>query len=229
MNKVLLLHGALGSETQLITLKKALESEGFRVYTLNFSGHGGIPFRESFGIEAFSADVLEFLDSQQIKQVDIFGYSMGGYVALWFALHHPERVRKIITLGTKFDWSPDSAALEVQKLDPEKIAVKVPAFARLLEQRHAPQEWKTLTRKTSAMMLSLGDKPLLDELAIKAIEHPVLILLGDRDDMADKTYTMHVTSTLSKGIYRCLENTPHPIEKVELTLLLNHIQNFFRS
>lgn len=226
MNPVLLLHGALGSETQLMPLKKALESEGFRVYTLNFSGHGGVAFRDLFGIEAFSADVLEFLERNQITQVDIFGYSMGGYVALWFALHHPDKVRKIITLGTKFDWSPSSAELEVRKLDPEKIIIKVPAFARILEQRHTPHDWKLLMRKTTTMMLSLGQNPLLDQQAIKSIEQSVLMLLGDRDDMADKSYTMHVAETLPNGEFLCLENTPHPIEKVDLTVLLNQIGNF---
>ena len=54
-NQILLLHGALGADTQLLQLKTELEKRGHDVYTLNFSGHGGAPFSNSgFGIEVFA-------------------------------------------------------------------------------------------------------------------------------------------------------------------------------
>jgi pimeloyl-ACP methyl ester carboxylesterase len=139
METILLLHGALGSKSQLDPLKATLEAQGLPVYSTNFSGHSGEPFRNDFDIETFSGDMLRFLQENQLQRVHVFGYSMGGYVALWFARNHPEYVGKIVTLGTKFDWSPESAEKEVKKLNPEKIQEKVPAFARILEHRHAPK------------------------------------------------------------------------------------------
>lgn len=109
-NDVLILHGALGSASQLEPLKTALETSGCSIYSMDFSGHGGAAFRDQFGIEQFAADVLQWLDKNSISKVDIFGYSMGGYVALWFAHEHPERVDSIVTLGTKFDWSVELAS-----------------------------------------------------------------------------------------------------------------------
>jgi pimeloyl-ACP methyl ester carboxylesterase len=153
---VLLLHGALGSKTQLEPLKLSAEQEGRSVYSMNFSGHGGEGFRAEFGIEVFADDVLHFLDQHNLQQVDIFGYSMGGYVAVWLAGQHPARIGKVVTLGTKFDWSPDSAQKEVKKLNADKIAEKIPAFARILERRHAPVDWKILMQRTCDMMLRLG-------------------------------------------------------------------------
>jgi pimeloyl-ACP methyl ester carboxylesterase len=224
MNPVLLLHGALGSSSQLEPLKQKLEARGKEVFMLNFSGHSGVPFRGSFGIEIFADDVLTFIDKQNLNRVDIFGYSMGGYVAVWLALKHPERVGKIITLGTKFDWSPESAEQEVRKLNAEKIQEKVPAFARILEHRHAPNDWKELLSKTRDMMLSLGNQPLLTEENLKTIQHEVLICLGDQDDMADRNYSEQVAEWLPNGTFELLENTPHPIEKVELNRLVELIE-----
>jgi pimeloyl-ACP methyl ester carboxylesterase len=224
MNPVLLLHGALGSSSQLEPLKQKLEARGKEVFMLNFSGHSGVPSRGSFGIEIFADDVLTYLERQQLNQVDIFGYSMGGYVAVWLALKHPERVGKIITLGTKFDWSPESAEQEVRKLNAEKIQEKVPAFARILEHRHAPNDWKELLSKTRDMMLSLGNQPLLTEENLKTIQHEVLICLGDQDDMADRNYSEQVAEWLPNGTFELLENTPHPIEKVELNRLVELIE-----
>ncbi|MBX2968655.1 MAG: alpha/beta fold hydrolase [Cyclobacteriaceae bacterium] len=224
MNPVLLLHGALGSSSQLESLQQKLVAQGRNVFMLNFSGHSGVPFRGSFGIEIFADDVLAFLDKQNLNRVDVFGYSMGGYVAVWLALKHPERVGKITTLGTKFDWSPASAEQEVRKLNAEKILEKVPAFARILEHRHAPNDWKELLSKTRDMMLSLGNQPLLTEENLKALKHEILICLGDQDDMADRNYSEQIANCFQNGTFELLENTPHPIEKVELNRLVELIE-----
>ena len=223
MNPILLLHGALGSLTQLGPLKNLLEQAGREVCSMNFSGHSGAPFREAFDIETFSDDVLQFLDRHRLNKVDIFGYSMGGYVAVWLAHTHAGRVGKIVTLGTKFDWSPESASMEVRKLNVEKILEKIPAFARILEHRHAPNDWKELLLKTSDMMLSLGNQPLITDRTLQSIQHEVVILLGDQDDMADREYSKRVADVLSKGTFRLLENTSHPIEKVELNKLAPYL------
>ena len=227
MNPLLILHGALGSASQLDPVKTFLESNGMIIHSLNFSGHGGASFQSDFGIDRFAEDTFHYLEHHQLKQVDIFGYSMGGYVAFWLAQKHPDRVGRILTLGTKFDWSEESAAKEVKKLNPEKIHEKIPAFARILEHRHAPNDWKELLNKTAGMMLSLGQSPLLTKEVLHTIPHPTLICLGDQDDMADRNYSEQVATFLPAGNFKLLEATPHPIEKVSEEKLLDLI-GFFR-
>jgi pimeloyl-ACP methyl ester carboxylesterase len=220
MDPILLLHGALGAQSQLGPLKAVLEKQGRTVYSLDFSGHAGVPFSASgFSIETFAEDIFLFLKRRNIPKADIFGYSMGGYVAVWLAYIYPQKVGRIITLGTKFDWSEASAERETKKLDPEKIAIKVPAFARVLERRHAPNNWKELLHKTSAMMTELGKNPLLSEDILKSIPHKITVCLGDTDDMADRAYSEAVAGLLPHGDFRLLENTPHPIEKVDTDML----------
>lgn len=189
---------------------------GRTVFSMNFSGHSQRPFEYEFGIAQFTNDVLHFLDKHHQQRVAIFGYSMGGYVALWFAHRHPDRVDRIVTLGTKFDWDPVSAQRECRKLNAEKIEEKVPAFARILQTRHSPELWKKLLSETADMMLSLGDHPLLTDKILTTLNNPVTIALGDEDDMADRAYSEHVAATLPHGQFILFENTPHPIEKVEL-------------
>jgi pimeloyl-ACP methyl ester carboxylesterase len=223
MIPLIILHGALGSKVQLEPVKNHFALSGREVYSLNFSGHGGAAFESAFGIEQFAQDVASFFKTNNIQHADIFGYSMGGYVALWFAYLYPEQVSEIITLGTKFDWSPESAEKEVKKLNAEKILEKVPAFARILEHRHSPNDWKVLLSKTSEMMLGLGRSPLLTPEVLKSIKTNALILLGDQDDMADKNYSEEVAKWLPNGNFKALVNTPHPIEKVNLEYLSNEL------
>ena len=85
MNQILLLHEALGRIQQLSPLKHRLTNKGFSVFELDFSGHGGKPFRPAFGIEQFADEVDEFVKYNQLDSFSIFGYNMRGYVALWYA------------------------------------------------------------------------------------------------------------------------------------------------
>jgi pimeloyl-ACP methyl ester carboxylesterase len=228
MRPILLLHGALGATSQLDPLKLSLEDSGYQVYSLNFSGHAGVPFKKEFGIQAFANEVLEFLNANKLTQVDIFGYSMGGYVALWLALQQPYRIGSIATLGTKFDWSQVSAEKETRKLDPQKIKLKVPVFAKVLQHRHAPNDWEELLKRTSAMMLDLGKNPLLNDEILAQIRNEVFIMLGDEDDMADLICTAKISELLPHARFLLLENTPHPIEKVDINCLSRLLVDFFK-
>lgn len=221
---ILLLHGALGAQTQLQPLRQLLEDSNKEVFTMNFSGHNGIPFSSNgFGIEIFAEDIHHFLKQRKIEHCDIFGYSMGGYVALWFAYRYPSVLRNIITLGSKFDWSPESAEREIKKLNPELIQEKVPAFARLLEHRHAPNNWKELIHRTSVMMHELGQSPLLTQSIVSTIDQRCVVLLGDHDDMADRQFSEQIAGWLPRGEFHLLKETPHPIEKVNLEILIKWI------
>jgi pimeloyl-ACP methyl ester carboxylesterase len=117
-------------------------------------------------------------------------------------------------MGTKFDWDPVSARREVGKLDVDKIIEKVPAFARLLEHRHLPNDWRELIARTGEMMLQLGEHPLLTEDILATVKNDVEIWLGDRDDMADREYSQRVAKILPNAQFKLLPDTPHAVEKL---------------
>ena len=171
MQHILFLHGAIGAKDQFGPLKEKFKSD-FNIHTLNFSGHGGTLMPELFSIETFANDVINYLKENNIERANIFGYSMGGYVALYMAKHHPEKVSKIFTLATKFLWTPEIAQREIKMLEPEKIEEKIPAFAEVLSKRHAPNDWKMVLQKTSSMMIALGNTSSLNLSDYETIEQP---------------------------------------------------------
>ncbi|MGB4853668.1 MAG: alpha/beta fold hydrolase, partial [Ignavibacteria bacterium] len=116
---ILMLHGAIGSSVQLEPLAELL-TDTFKVNLLNFSGHGGKPVTEEiFSIEMFAKDVLYFIDKGRLEGINIYGYSMGGYVALYIARHYPGKINKIFTTATKFNWNEDTSLKESKFLNPE--------------------------------------------------------------------------------------------------------------
>ena len=226
MQDILLLHGAVGSKDQLVPLSEKLKQQ-YNVHLLSFSGHGGNPLPgQSFSIPLFAEDVYNYVVQNKLQQVNIFGYSMGGYVAMYLALRHPQLVNKIITLGTKFHWDESVASKEVKLLDPDTISSKVPAFADLLKQRHHPEDWKLVLAATKQMLLDLGNNNCLQLQDYAQVHNPCLILLGGNDKMISLEETISVANALPNARFDLLPSTPHPIEQVDLDLLVPLINDF---
>jgi len=229
MTDLLLCHGALGAKDQFEELE-ALLSPTFRVHRFNFSGHGGVPIpEEGFSMENFALDILHYLNEQEIEQADIFGYSMGGYAALTLALQHPNRVRRIATLGTKMAWNPETAAHEQRYLQPSVIEEKIPDFANMLATRHAPVNWKKVVRHSAQMMLDLGNSPVLDQESFEQIQQPVSIGIGALDRMVSREESQQVVEWLPNGTLQVYEHFKHPIEQVEFAILAVYLESFFRA
>ena len=226
MQHLLLLHGAIGAKDQLQPLATAFQDK-YIVHTLNFSGHGGNDFPlEPFSMEVFANDVLHYLQQNNINQANVFGYSMGGYVAMYLAKHHPQLINKVVTLATKFYWDETIASKEIKMLDADTIEQKIPAFATQLQQRHTPQNWKLLLEKTITLLLSLGKNNTLQLEDYTTINTPSLLLLGDRDKMITLDETLAVYKQLPNAQLGMLPNTAHPIEKINIELLSFFIRQF---
>ena len=226
MQHLLLLHGAIGAKDQLKSLAESC-SQAYTVHTLNFNGHGGeqMPGGD-FSIPLFAGDVLNYLDKHQIASANIFGYSMGGYVAMFLAKHFPGRVQKVITLATKFYWDEKVAEKESGMLSAKSIAEKLPAFAVQLAQRHAPNDWKQVLDSTSKMLLDLGRHNCLQLKEYSGITLPCLLLLGDKDKMVTFEETEAVYKALPDASIYIMPDTAHPIERVNPELLKQLIGQF---
>jgi pimeloyl-ACP methyl ester carboxylesterase len=51
-------------------------------------------------IEAMADHVAAFVGALKLIQVDVLGFFIGGYTAIAFVLHHPQRVRRLLLVGT---------------------------------------------------------------------------------------------------------------------------------
>ncbi|MFD3497127.1 alpha/beta fold hydrolase [Streptomyces sp. NPDC058676] len=58
-------------------------------------------------LDGFAEGVIEFIEALGLAQVDLLGWSLGGFVAQRVALHRPELVRKFIVAGSSpTAWAP---------------------------------------------------------------------------------------------------------------------------
>lgn len=222
MDKLIILHGALGSAKQFQELKNKLHDK-YEVHTLDFNGHGENTC-SGFSINTFVEQLKSYVLEKNLKCCKVFGYSMGGYVALLAQSQNPELFGSIITLGTKFKWTEEESKKEVKMIKPEIIEEKVPKFASYLASIQSPTDWKENMRNTQELMLELGRNPLLAADTLKKVTIPVSLNLGADDTMVTKDETLAIDQLLPNSTFRVIEGVPHPIQMIEIEQLVTLIK-----
>lgn len=222
---ILLLHGALGTESQFDRLLPLLNTS-YQVFTMTFEGHGSQSGGGVFAIDAFAKNVRDYLDKKDLKRVTVFGYSMGGYVALRLASMGDKRVERILTLGTKFDWSMETAEKETSLLQPEKIQLKIPHFAAKLASDHPAIGWENVVRKTAEMMMGLANGLRMEESDLRRVTIPVHLGLGSQDHMVSLSETQNAQLLLSSADITILDGMKHAIEAANPEDIADFIRTF---
>jgi pimeloyl-ACP methyl ester carboxylesterase len=225
MKNLILIHGAIGAADQMQPLADLLKSQ-FNVHILELDGHGKSAGKDKpFTLDHFTDQLSALLDEIG-EDAHVFGYSMGGFIALLQVAKPDSRIRSIFTLGTKLEWNDEIAAKECTMLNAAKIEEKVPAFAQALAKRHGSNEWKNVLSNTANLLEEIGrSQPIQPEL-IGKIKCPVNLCLGDQDNMVSVEETRAVEQWLINGSFSILPNSLHPIEKVDVNALAEKIREF---
>ena len=180
---LLLLHGGLFDiEQQWGALLPGLSAER-RVIALDFQGHGRTnDIDRPLSAAGLAGDAIAVLDHLGLEQVDVFGFSVGGGVALELAVHHGARVRKLVVGSTSL--TPDGMrggnAEVVGAMKVEMLAGTPMEAAYMAKSPHPDHEHlQGLLDKLGATYES-GFEGYSDE-QIQAIAAPTLITIGDCD------------------------------------------------
>ncbi len=101
---LIILHGLFGQSDNWNTLAKRFAESGFEVYTVDQRNHGLSPHSAIWNYQAMSDDILELINDNGLHHIVLLGHSMGGKVAMMFALQHPELLDKLIVadIGPKY-------------------------------------------------------------------------------------------------------------------------------
>ncbi|WP_205500541.1 alpha/beta fold hydrolase [Rufibacter psychrotolerans] len=92
---LLILHGLFGTLDNWQTLGREF-SKTYQVYLIDLRNHGRSPHSEEFSYQLMTDDLLEFVEQHQLQDIYLIGHSMGGKVAMNFALQHPEKIAKLL-------------------------------------------------------------------------------------------------------------------------------------
>ena len=226
--KLLLLPGLLGTiGSQWRSFVEPL-SERYSVVMVDLRGHGR---SENNGLhllpEQMVEDLIGLLDHLAIESVHVAGYDLGGYLGLMLLLYRPRLVNTLLMHGTKFFW-PQKAAAEMRlQLNPEHIAQKAPNYANQLSAEHGANRWRPLVRQAADLITYLSENPL-GEAAARRAQAPVLVSVGDRDELVPVQEAYRLSHTLENASLLVMPGVRHPFRSLDLVPLLPVMEKFHR-
>jgi pimeloyl-ACP methyl ester carboxylesterase len=187
-----------------------------RVITFDNRGVGASSGAPAASIEEMARDAITFIKAMGLKQVDLFGFSMGGMIAQEIVQMEPQLVRKMIITGTgPAGGEGISKVARVTYLDmlrgwltfqdPKQFLffTRTPAgiragkeFLLRLKERTEGRDKEITVAALQAQLKALrlwGDKAPAD---LSKVHHPVLVANGDNDRMVPSKNTHDLAQRL---------------------------------
>ena len=189
---LLLLHGYTDSSRSFSLLVPHLSR--YRLLIPDQRGHGASDAPECcYGSTQYAHDAKLFLDAVKVHRAAVVGHSLGSMVAMSLAADHPDRVSKVVLIGStalvpvkRGDWLYDEATAMRGPLDPSTQFAKVwhpanqptsvdPAFAEAVNAelyRIPPHVWRGVMRELAYVPAGRHAPD---------VKAPVLIISGGKD------------------------------------------------
>jgi 4,5:9,10-diseco-3-hydroxy-5,9,17-trioxoandrosta-1(10),2-diene-4-oate hydrolase len=198
---IILMHGSGPGASGLSNFRKNIEamSAGHRAIVVDLPGFGETENKLPGGLvyEAMAAFVCRFMDALKVQRASFIGNSMGGGTALMIALRAPERVNKLVLMGTggsqaifsplpteglkrmRSFYSGDGPTMEKLKAVIELLVFDQSSITpELLEERLKAASRPDLKSGTIFQRLPWGDLWRED---LAALKHPTLLIWGRED------------------------------------------------
>ena len=185
---LVLLHGGLGVIGMFEQILPGLV-ETRQVIGVELQAHGHTAdINRPLSFDLMADDIAALIKHLGLKSADIFGYSLGGGVALQTAIRHPDVVRKLVIVSAPYKsdgWYPEvRAGMSAMNAEADKPMVGSPMHQAYVSVAPRPEDWSALVAKLGQLLRQ--DYDWTD--AVAAIRAPTMITFGD----ADAVCTAHV-------------------------------------
>ena len=194
-------------------------TDRFQVTAMEQMGHGRTAdaLDRPFHYHDMAEDTVELMRQLGIESAAVVGYSDGGNIGLDMAIHHPERVTRLVVTGANA--RPDGYTAEnLQEID-DPIPDDDPApegYARLSPD--GAEHWPVVLRRMQPMWAA---EPDFSPEQLQSIATPTLLVIGDRDIVRPE-HAVEMFNTIPDAQLCIVPNAGHgalPKETV-LTFLL---------
>jgi pimeloyl-ACP methyl ester carboxylesterase len=200
---IVVLHGGLGSAQQMSWQISALKDSHF-VIAVDSRGQGqSEPTADGIHYAQMADDVIAVLDAISITEpAAVVGWSDGGVIGLQLAIRYPTRIAALVLLGTNYN------------LAGMKNASITATFTKYYED--CAQQWKQfgVTAKAAmpvraALRVMWRTEPKIDEAALANITVPVVVALGDHDELIRTAHAKRLATLVKAGKFVSIADASH--------------------
>jgi len=220
---VVLLHGWLNSwDVWRATMLALSERHRFRVYALDFWGWGESDKRahQQFNLSSYASMVMQFMDAMGIGRAPIIGHSMGGTVALTAALDCPDRIEKVVVVGSPIVGRSLNILLNLAgKERIARLAWRIPHILDVITwwvlAGDGADTYKMIRRDVSrttmeAFFHSINDLSRVDlRLRLAGLRLPVLGIFGGRDNIVNPNQAEVMARYISQAKVEIFAHSRH--------------------
>ncbi len=188
--RLLLLHGGLANadywDNQLHVF-----AETYKVIAIDSRGHGRSTFTEApISYALMAADVIALLDTLGIERAAVVGWSDGGIIGLDLAIHHPERLHRLIAYGANYN--PSGLRADVSQN--EKFNNYLTKTAQDYQQVAAdPLRWDAFLENIGKMWAT---EPNYAPAQLATITTPTLILDGEEEELIEINHVKEMAALI---------------------------------
>lgn len=177
---LVLLHGAFMTIDLAFGKLLPLLAASHQVIAVELQGHGRTAdIDRPLSYEQLADDIAALLRELGVARADIFGYSLGGGIALQIGIRHPQLVRKLVVASATFTSAgmyPEVLA-GIATITPEAF-VGSPIEADYLRLAPNPDAWPTLIARIKQLDSQVQSWSAEE---IQSIAAPTLVIVGDSD------------------------------------------------
>jgi pimeloyl-ACP methyl ester carboxylesterase len=200
---VILLHSGLGNGDYFVNQIPPL-AEQHEVVVMDSRGHGRSSFDDTpISYELMASDVVALMDHLGIDKASIVGWSDGGIIGLELAIHHPERLNKVVAYGANFD--PTGVRLDINENAYWNAFVERDAQDYQKLSPH-PERWEEFLENISHMWAT---EPNYTEEQLGSITTPILILDGAKEEAIDLNQTKLMALLIPGAELMIIPDTGH--------------------
>lgn len=204
--------------------------KNFKVIAVATRGHGRSEIgHEKMSYQLFAKDAIAVLKQEKLSNVLVMGFSDGAITGLVLAAEYPTYVKKLVSMGGGINtgmYRPNSLH-EVWAMDGKQEEQNAPDFLKerkkIMPEPNRYAEWVDRLKEVWLTPVWVAE----DKVA--AIQCPVLIVGGDRDDYARTESFVENYKLIKNSRLLILPNSGHVSLILELPLLNDFVIPFLKE
>ena len=235
---VILLHGFLSSSKMWANNYVPDLIEKYKVYTIDVRGHGNSnKVKIGCNLQQMADDIYQFVILKNIDECILAGMSMGGAIAIQFAINFPDKIKSLILLnpgpGTIFSKGFSFISPILSFISQKKCLLK--AFFKSVLINPLPRKELSefvddaaLVSKETWLQYLHPDNKILNFNQLKNLTIPTLVIIGEKDKAIPIRFQEDIADTIPKAVKVVMKNEGHALMIENPKKVLSEIYSFLK-